>query len=273
MKKINLKNLSAVLAAVISLLYIFGFSGINKLSSIKVKPQLIGKMQEQRASFTATLLPNGKVLIAGGFKKGKDGYSQIYFNDAEIYDPAEKTFREIGKMHDYRCSHHAVLLKNGDVLILGGYDGKGSTASAEIFDPKTEMFTKINKMNEPRVSFTATLLNDGRVLIAGGKSAEIFNPSDNSFSEIKNSGIDRGGHQAVLLKNGKVLIAGGSRGRDRVLANAKIFDPRTNSFSETGRMNIPRRKFAAVLLNNGNVLVMGGSDKNDWQNQFSSAEI
>jgi len=74
-------------------------------------------LHELRAAHSATLLPGGKVLIAAGFRKGPNGYSQLYSNTAEIYDPATRKFSYTGSMQIARCGQTATLLPGGDVLI------------------------------------------------------------------------------------------------------------------------------------------------------------
>ena len=68
---------------------------------------------------TATLLPNGKVLVAGGF----NGSGSLA--SAELYDPASGTWTATGSLDTARDSHTATLLPNGKVLVAGGYNGSG----------------------------------------------------------------------------------------------------------------------------------------------------
>src|SRR5258708_1109973 len=136
-------------------------------------------MLEPRSGQTATLLPDGKVLIAGGMRRNQD-----FYKSAELYDPATGKFHRTGEMNVARAGHFAVLLRSGKVLVAGGWVGHGGTDSAELYDPATGKFTVIAnaKMTTPRGRPSATLLNNGDVLIAGGEvrdnqslaSAEIF---------------------------------------------------------------------------------------------------
>lgn len=237
----------------------------------------LGTMHEQRASHTATLLLNGKVLIAGGFRKGADGYSQVYFKSAELYDPKTRTFTPTGDMTEPRCGHTATLLQNGKVLIGGGY-GNGALASAEIYDPATGGFTTTGTMSRAREGLTATLLLDGTVLIAGGAhddqtSAELYVTRTGIFEPTGSLGTDRVGHTASLLPDGRVLIAGGAKKDRTVCSSCELYDPRLRTFTTTGEMISKRYKHGALTLSNGDVLILGGSDSRDWRGKYKSAEI
>jgi N-acetylneuraminic acid mutarotase len=224
----------------------------------------------KRASHTATLLPGGKVLIAGGFNGN-------YLDSAEIYDPKTGKFTAAGKMTLPRSEHVAVLLGNGKVLLAGGV-GTGWTflADAEIYDPATDSFSKTGNMTAARESHTATLLKDGQVLITGGhqgrrsaieiyRSAEIYNPTKGSFTAAADLTVKRHKHDAVLLGDGRVLIVGGSDERDArgAYTNVEIFDPTTKRFAKLGEMNLSRYKLqgTSILLKNGKVLIAGGSNQ------------
>src|SRR5256885_667348 len=82
-----------------------------------------------RYSHTATLLPNGKVLLAGG-------QGTVLLSSAELYDPGSESWNSVGAMATGRKYHTATLLPNGDVLVTGGYNG-AALASAEVYDRLT----------------------------------------------------------------------------------------------------------------------------------------
>ena len=238
----------------------------------------IHPMHELRASHTATVLPDGSVLIAGGFKKGPDGHSQIYYRSAELFDPATKSFVLVGEMNVARAGHTATLLANGKVLLAGGFTDEGITAAAELYDPVSKLFTPVGNMLNPRGGSTATLLTTGDVLIAGGgdvdavSSAELFHPATNQFSATGAMTVPRQSHTATLLPGGRVLVVGGG-GTNMVLASAELYDPATGTFASAGTMSLPRYKHAAVLLKDGHTLILGGSDERDWRGTYCSAEI
>lgn len=241
-----------------------------------------GAMKEARQGHTATVLPNGQVLIAGGSKN--IGF-RSELASAEIYDPNSGTFRPVGAMTTPREGHSATLLRDGRVLIAGGSpNGIATTASAEVYDPETGRFTAIAPMGVPREAHSATLLRSGKVLIAGGgrggmpggyiayDTAEIFDPAHNTFSTLgTHMVVDRVGLAAALLDDGRVLLVGGKTSKILTgrlggtslfwlapLDTAEVFDPESNSFRPVGRMQATHYLGVATKLNNGMVLVTGG---------------
>jgi Kelch motif/Galactose oxidase, central domain len=233
-------------------------------------------MLEPRSGHTATLLPNGKVLIAGGMRRNQD-----FYKSAELYDPPSGRFFATGEMSLGRVGQIAVLLGSGKVLVAGGWVGHACTDSAELYDPSTGKFTLLAaRMATRRGGARATILPNGDVLITGGAdhdspggivSAELFRVSDMSFHAVSPMHFARLSHTATLLRDGRVLVVGG-RG-DKVNTVAEIFDPKTQRFAETGSLATARYKHTAGLLPDGRVLVAGGSDERDWSGNLNSAEI
>lgn len=186
-------------------------------------------------------------------------------------------FITTGPLNDPRSQQTATLLNNGKVLITGGTDSSGPTASAELYDPTSGVFTVTGSMMTPRVSHTATLLANGLVLITGGidnnsnylSTAELYNPATGTFAPTGSMSDYRAYHTATALTNGQVLIAGGNDG-DSYLASAEIYDPGLGTFTVTGSMANVRVSHRAVLLNTGKVLVTGGGN---GTNDVSVAEL
>lgn len=236
-------------------------------------------LHEPRATHTATLLPDGRVFIAGGFKKGPDGYSQIYSRTTEIYAPSSRAFTVAAKMLGERAGHTATLLATGDVLLAGGFGPHGVLATAEIYSPTKDAFTTVGPMRVPRGAFTATLLDDGTVLLVGGGDGvatartEIYDPATRSFAQGPPMLTPRLGHTATKLLNGEVLIAGGATAGGNVLASAELYDPIAHGFSAVTNMSVARYKHAAALLPDGRVLIAGGSSSDDWKGQYASVEV
>lgn len=239
----------------------------------------IRPMTAPRAAHSATLLMNGRVLIAGGCTQGTCD-SGPATQTAEIFNPQTQGFAVIGRLMEPRLSHAAVRLEGGTVLLLGGWVSGRVTASTERFDPATGTFSPAPNMLEPRADFSATVLNNGRVLIAGGyrnrtflNTAEIFDPRSKQFTPAGQLSGPRGGHTAVRLSDGRVLLVGGSAEPDRVLSSAEIFDPATNRFSRAGDLGTARRKHASIGLPDGRVLVVGGSSERDYAGRFNTTEV
>lgn len=107
-------------------------------------------MQQGRHWFTATLLQNGKVLVAGG----RDDYLfPNILNSPEIFDPETLTFQPTGSMSIRRAYHVAILLLNGDVLVLGGANNdSGLLTFAELYNSDLGVFASIGNMGSVRTS-------------------------------------------------------------------------------------------------------------------------
>jgi hypothetical protein len=257
-----------------------------------------GNLQDQRFFHTATLLPNGKVLVAGGAVYA-DGYACFAGTDsAELYDSASGTFASTVTMTNRRYAQTSTLLQNGAVLIAGGYsfdsydcDNPGTSpavASAETYDPSHASFAPTGSMAEKRGGHTATLLTNGKVLIAGGSTggdllpfffvdasvtAEVYDPATGLFTSTGNMGTPRVGQTATLLVNGDVLIAGGwSASQNASIATAELYHQATGAFTATGSMTTPRTGHTATLLPDGKILIAGGTQDQTLVNS-DSAEI
>jgi WD40 repeat protein len=241
-----------------------------------------GNLAVRRFSQTATLLPNGKVLIAGGMERnGK------WDSSAELYDPRTGKFVATASMASPRACHTSTLLPDGKVLIAGGSSGMDlMLSSSELYDPATSTFKPSGNLTGPRCGGAAVLLKSGKVLLVGGEgahederlaTAELYDPSTGRFSATGSMHVPRNSHRAVLLQDGRVLVIGGDSAGNypnaRIEASAEIYDPATGRFTPTGSMKIARHKFAAVVLADGEVLVAGGSDNRDWRGKYASAEI
>ena len=225
-----------------------------------------GSLVNARISHTATLLPNGKVLVTGGYV---GSFNSI--NSAELYDPTSRTWRATGSLITSRQGHTATLLPNGKVLVVGGSGVSGGLNSAEIYDPTAETWTPIASLVNVHSFHTATLLPNGKVLVAGGEtsSAELYDPTSGNWSAAGSLAFARYGHTATLLPDGKVLVEGGPNGS----ASAELYDPTTGSWSATGAPSQPRGFPTATLLPNGKVLVAGGYVLYPSPLGFSSAEL
>ena len=240
-----------------------------------------GRLTDARGSHTATLLPNGKVLVAGGLNSG----ATKCLASAELYDPVAGTWAMTGPMTEARIRPTATLLPNGKVLVTGGVGNRNRYIStAELYDPSNGTWTVTGSMTSMRGGgHTATLLPSGKVLVAGGAydnnirngiplaSAEMYDPTTGTWAATSAMAEARVMHTVTVLPDGKVLVTGGFGTNDAVLATTELFDPATRKWTTTSSMTTPRVFHTATLLSDGKVLVTGGS--NSRSNLFSSTEL
>jgi hypothetical protein len=232
-----------------------------------------GAMPNKAAGHTATLLPNGKVLVVGGGN-----------SSSEIYDSASNTWTRGGGIGQ-RTYHTATLLPPDAtgkqlVLIAGGSGNNGATTnSALLYDPSTGNVTSTGNMTVSRDFHTATLLPNGKVLIAGGrtgsgsgyvylKTGELYDPATGTFSAIGGSimSSSRFGHTAILLPantQGKqfVLLAGGGDTASSQTATADLYDPSagpTGTFSGIFPGESVARQYSTATLFGGAAVEVGG---------------
>ncbi len=111
----------------------------------------------------------------------------------------------------------ATLLRDGRVLVAGGYDGANYLAAAEVYNPTNGIWTAAAPMLVARYKHTATLLTNGLVLVAGGFNpsdgfityGELFEPASLTWSNPGPLHVGRDRHVATALANGRVLVTGG----------------------------------------------------------------
>ncbi len=214
-----------------------------------------GSLNVARGEETATLLPNGQVLVAGGADYNWNGYAS-----AELYNPFTGKWTFTGSMNSPRLYHTATLLPNGQILVVGGSANLASwpppaLASAELYNPSTGTWTTTGSLKTGRYSHMAVLLPNGKVLVVGKLI------------------VTRYGFEATSLQNGKALVAGGNAATGGLLAEAELYDPSTGKWTTTGSLNDARALTTLTLLSNGQVLVAGGNDANGFHGYASSAEL
>lgn len=227
--------------------------GVAYGSNVTVVPPAANLTQE-RSEHTATLLPDGKVLVAGGYGVS---VNQLGFptNTAELFDPASGRWTPTGPMSNAHGLHSATLLLNGRVLVVDVF-------GAELYDPQTRTWSPTGRPGASHNLHTATLLADGRVLVAGGfgNSPEIYDPATGQWALTGALKTPRSRHTATLLPNGKVLVAGGEGASRNALASAELYDPATGQWTFTGPMQNARLLHTATWQLEGQVLAVGGTD-------------
>ena len=170
-----------------------------------------GKLNAHRYGHTATLLENGKVLVAGGVSDFDTGV----LDSAELYDPDTGTWSTTGKLNTHRYGHTATLLQNGNLLVAGGAgnptsnDDAALISSAELYDPDTETWKTTGSL-KTYLPGLATLLNNGKVLVAGYDVTQLYDPETETWSLTARLNAPRYAHTTTLLPDGRVLAAGGA---------------------------------------------------------------
>ncbi len=232
-----------------------------------------GALATARADTQATVLTNGKVLVAAGLSGS--GATAAPTASAESYDPTAETWSSAGSLTTARYDATTTLLPNGQVLVAGGLTGAtapfGATNTAELYNPSSNTWSAAAAMTTARFGASATLLSNGSVLVAGGdtgnsttatatNTAELYNPSTNSWSAAGSLTTARAFASSTALSNGNFLVAGGEDGAGNAIATAEQYNPSTNSWTSAGSLATARHDATATLLPNGQVLVAGGEN-------------
>lgn len=233
-------------------------------------------LKEGRYGHTATLLGNGKVLVAGGIN------SNNYLNSVEIFDPVSNMWSHAGYLHLERAQHTANLLPDGKVLFIGGFSPIGVLKQCEIFDPATGISNLTENMNTPRALHSAVMLDNGKVMVISGtngvnninfgapmlvNSSELYDPTQNSWTNLSsfNAGLlptiplfsKNQYSKAITLADGKVFFAGFIQGQTGLLESyCQIYNPTSNTWSTAAKF--PMTTLSTIdltLLKNGDVFL------------------
>ena len=235
---------------------------------------LTGSLATNRALHTASLLPDGRVLVVGGIDNNRRELAS-----AEIWNPRSGTWRSAGRLHDARWHHAAVVLDDGRVLVVGGLRssravGAEALASAEIWDPKAERWSTTGELPDPAAQLTAIRLPDGHVLAAGGTAPDggnlaggnpIWDPKNGRWSRDAAGGLARYEHTVSVLADGRIVATGGvatecgNRGCTWGLTpDVEIWNPSKHVWTPAHALGVPRANHSAVVLPDGRLVVVGG---------------
>ena len=245
-----------------------------------------GLMNTARTTTAATVLLDGRVLVAGGLYLDRASPEQARVLDgSEAWDPRSGAWSRTGRLAKPRWGASAVTLADGRVLVVGGVASRESApieqASAEVYDPESGRWSSAGRLATARSGFALVALPDGGALVAGGlgglgltarlSTVERFDPVSSTWSRADRLPTPVAGTPGIRLADGRVLLAGGSV-RDPELidaeagtfvsgltAEATVFDPQAGTWTATTPMPGPRAGASAVLLADGSAVFVGGS--------------
>lgn len=229
-----------------------------------------------RAGHQATPLADGRLLLSGGCSGPSCSPVE---RSAELLDPASGRSHPSAPLGTPRVAHAAVALHDGSVLVLGGWTGSATTATAERY--AAGRFQPVGAMQAARMDASATRLPDGSVLVVGGAAAtnrplaeaERYDPATQRFVPAGRLAQARAHHTATLLADGRVLVAGGLQQRNQGTASAERYDPGSGRFTPAAALRQPRCKHAALRLKDGRVLLVGGSPDCGERQRIAETEI
>lgn len=274
--------------------YDYGFRVNSAWDSLVWKPERKGWTKiplppdcaGARYLHTATVLPDGKVLIAGGLCDvqvfGNTGGPSAGYTKLWLWNSTAETWEQAPSLNDPRIFHSATLMQDGSVLFVGGESDPTLSAAGEPVLDSVESYngksvTRLPSMHEARAKHTATLLGNGTVLVVGGMdregkaigSVELWDPLLRAWSVLPSLHTPRYAHTATLLDDGRVMVAGGIGPDGHALDSVEFWDPATTRWTIGSPLPRPARHPAAVKLPDGNVLLAGGTsqftpDPIDW---------
>lgn len=226
-------------------------------------------MAAARSNHTATLMPDGKVMVVGGF-----GAGDVITGTAEVFDPEHMTWTTVNPLPGAATAalHTATLLKDGRLMIAGGVSASGVLNTVFAYNPGTGLWSTLAPMPSKLRSHTATLLMDGRVLVAGGDdgngettSSYIYDPVADTWTPGSSPTTNpltfaRFGHTATLLPNGSVMISGGSNKFGAIPPLAEIYHVDLSSWTPGAPFSKNRSFHTMTLAPNGKIYAIGGAD-------------
>ncbi|WP_413575488.1 Kelch repeat-containing protein [Bdellovibrio sp. HCB290] len=227
-----------------------------------------GNLAKDRALHVTALLPNGKVLVAGGLSQTSSTNTPL--DSTEIFDPATGLWSAGPALPSPRLFSHATVLTDGRVLVAGGLDGAfARTATTAIYNPASNSWSAGPSIAVPRVGHSSHLLPNGKVIIIGGaahpttsaptEKTEIFDPATNQWTYGPDMPTAVSEFSSATLSDNTILILGGlTTAATTSITTVQAYNPSTNSFTTKTPMTLGRYQAAAAVLPSGNVLLTGG---------------
>jgi hypothetical protein len=221
------------------------------------------RMATARASGTATLLNDGRVLVTGGYPGEGEPPTAL----AEVYDPGATRFEPVAAMTVARADHTASLLSDGRVLVAGGFDASGrAVTTSEIFDPETGTFAQGPDLSEPRAAQVAVTVRDAVVLVGGTARSNGLDSTDvyrqASWSPGPQLLTGRVKLGAAPLPDGRILVVGGATDTEghKRLASTELVQLEPPSVNAGPRLVQGEYKLdgAIALLPDGRVVIPSG---------------
>ena len=221
---------------------------------------------------TLTLLPDSRVLVAGGSSDGSLGLAS-----AAVYDPVANRWTATPRMATPRRGPAALLLHSGKVLVAGGAasDQDGSLDTTELYDPTANRWSVARSMTGVHAHALSAVLSDGTALVAGGVDfqggfgisvlgTDLYDPTQNSWTHGPPLRVGRASGAGALLGNGLFVAVGGYRVRSGVQAQStgELFDPATKSWTQLPPMADSRTSATVTALRGGGALIAGGTRQN-----------
>ncbi|WP_052499540.1 Kelch repeat-containing protein [Streptomyces vietnamensis] len=236
-------------------------------------------MAGARYGHSATLLPDGRVLVAGG-NRLRDARTVVTLTTAELFDPDTGTWSPAAEMADARWHHIVAPLPGGHLLAVAGLAATGqllptALALCEVYDPRTDSWAATGALRDARYGHQAVPLPDGTVLAMGGGRSrsddarfdpygttrvERYDPETGTWYDEQPLPWTRSHPRALPLPSGEVLVFGGAdeAALDVGFPSALRFDPVARRWSPAGPLRTGRWAFGATSLADGRVLAAGG---------------
>jgi len=238
----------------------------DKFVLLQNKIKMPVKFQPPLPEYKTILLKDGRVLLFS------ERHNEIF--PIQIFNPNNMQFSTIKDMNILRHHFNTVLLKNGNVLFIGGYDKTGKIVrKTELYNPKNNSFSIATSMNYARQDFNSLLLNNGKVLITGGYDSnnkpvlysEIYDPNSNIFNLFAMLNLSRKNPKTIQLNNEKVLVYGGYKG-DHIVPGIEICDGKKCILEK--QKIFERYFYNLIKLNDNACLFTGGGEMSDVQDSY-----